>query len=98
MLGFGRGEGVLDLSSSKLSAYLHILNYNLLNENAKQRIINAFQPLIIRDVKPLTEELESADRIEFDQVVLDAFGISSEKENIIKSLMEIYNIRKAVRR
>lgn len=98
MLGFGRGEGVLDLSSSKLSAYLHILNYNLLNENAKQRIINAFQPLIHRGVKPLTEELQSADRIEFDQVVLDAFGISSEKENIIKSLLEIYNIRKAVRR
>lgn len=98
MLGFGRGEGVLDLNSSKLSTYLHILNYNLLDKNAKQRIINAFQPLIQRNIKPLTEELESTDRIEFDQIVLDAFGISSEKENIIKSLLEIYNIRKAVRR
>ncbi len=37
MLGFGRGEGVLDLSASKLQESLKMLNYNLLTKNPKRK-------------------------------------------------------------
>ena len=37
MLGFGRGEGVLDLSASKLQESLKMLNYNLLTKIQKRK-------------------------------------------------------------
>ena len=97
MLGFGRGEGVLDLSASKLQDSLKILNYNLLNQTQKESIIESFKPLLHRNVKPLLHELESEDRILFDKTVLNAFNISNEETNIKASLLNLYHIRKSVR-
>ena len=97
MLGFGRGEGVLDLSASKLQESLKILNYNLLSQTQKEAILESFKPLLHRNVKPLLQELESEDRILFDQTVLNAFNISNEETNIKASLLNLYNIRKSVR-
>lgn len=97
MLGFGRGEGVLDLSASKLQDSLKILNYNLLNQTQKESIIESFKPLLRRNVKPLLQEIESEDRILFDRTVLNAFNISNQETNIKTSLLNLYNIRKSVR-
>lgn len=94
-LGFGRGEGVLDLSAAKLKKSLWILNPNLLNTTQKESIINSFQPLLNRNIKPLIEELSSQDRENFDDTVLEAFGILQFKENIKTSLLNLYNIRKS---
>lgn len=97
MLGFGRGEGVLDLSASKLQESLKILNYNLLSQTQKEAILESFKPLLHRNVKPLLHELESEDRILFDKTVLNAFNISNEETNIKASLLNLYHIRKSVR-
>lgn len=96
MLGFGRGEGVLDLSASKLQNSLKILNYNLLNSTQKKDIIKAFRPLLNRKVKPIMQELNSQDRIIFDKAVLKAFNIEEHEVNIKKALLDLYNIRKSI--
>lgn len=96
MLGFGRGEGVLDLSASKLQESLKMLNYNLLTKNQKENIIETFTPLLNRNVKPLLQELQSEDRIIFDKTVLKAFNISEQEFNIRKALLDLYNIRKSI--
>lgn len=97
MLGFGRGEGVLDLNASKLQESLKILDYNLLSQTQKEAIIESFKPLLHRNVKPLLQELDSEDRISFDRTVLNAFNISNQETNIKASLLDLYNIRKSVR-
>lgn len=97
MLGFGRGEGVLDLSASKLQESLKMLDYNLLSQTQKETIIESFKPLLHRNVKPLLQELGSEDRISFDRTVLNAFNISNQETNIKASLLDLYNIRKSVR-
>lgn len=96
MLGFGRGEGVLDLSSSKLQESLKMLNYNLLSQSQKENIIQTFKPLLNRNVKPIEQELNSDDRIIFDKTVLKAFNISEQEFNIKKSLLDLYKIRKSI--
>lgn len=96
MLGFGRGEGVLDLSASKLQESLKMLNYNLLSQRQKENIIETFKPLLNRNVKPMEQELNSDDRIIFDKTVLEAFNISEQEFNIKKSLLDLYNIRKSI--
>lgn len=96
MLGFGRGEGVLDLSASKLQESLKMLNYNLLTKIQKENIIETFKPLLNRNVKPLLQELQSEDRIIFDKTVLKAFNISEQEVNIRKALLDLYNIRKSI--
>ena len=96
MLVFGRGEGVLDLSASKLQESLKILNYNLLNQSQKENIIEAFKSLLNRDVKPLEQELNSDDRIILDKTVLKAFNISEQEFNIKRSLLDLYKIRKSI--
>lgn len=96
MLGFGRGEGVLDLNASKLQDSLKMLNYNLLNKTQKENIIKMFSPLLSRNVKPILQELQSEDRIIFDKTVLKAFNISEQEANIRKSLLDLYHIRKSI--
>ena len=97
MLGFGRGEGVLELSASKLQESLKMLDYNLLSQTQKEAIIESFKHLLHRNVKPLLQELGSEDRISFDRTVLNAFNISNQETNIKASLLDLYNIRKSVR-
>lgn len=96
MLGFGRGEGVLDLSASRLHESLKMLNYHLLTQTQKENILNAFAPLLNRNVKPVQQELRSEDRMIFDQIVLNAFNISEQETNIRNSLLDLYNIRKSI--
>jgi hypothetical protein len=95
-LSFGRGDGVADLSSDRLKECFKVLNPNFLNEIQKQNIIEAFQPLLDRDIKPLFEELECEDRVHFDNVVLSEFGIQNYYNDIKKALLDLYQIRKSV--
>ena len=97
-LSFGRGDGVADLSSDRLKECFKVLNPNFLNEIQKQNIIEAFQPLLDRDIKPLFEELECEDRVHFDNVVLSEFGIQNYYNDIKKALLDLYQIRKSVLR
>lgn len=95
--GFGRGLGALDLRATKFERDFKLLNSQLLSDENKQAIINAFQPIAQRNRLPLEQELEQADRIIFENVLLDAFGISNHYEAIKASLLQLYKIRFAVK-
>ena len=92
-LGFGRGLGALDLSATKLRKEMLILNPSLLSENEKEIIKNKFKPIVARKIKPIREEIVSKDRIEFDKVVLELFGFKGLRDDIVESLMKLFNIR-----
>ncbi|MFW6009344.1 MAG: SAM-dependent DNA methyltransferase, partial [archaeon] len=95
-LGFGRGLGALDLNTTKIKKNLFMLNPNLLNEKQKGEITKKFSLLVERDVLPLNKELQSKDRIDFDNAVLEAYGIKKYKKDIKNSLLQLYSIRKSV--
>lgn len=95
-LGFGRGEGALDLNSTKLQEGMRILNPDLINEADALNIKKAFSEVKTRNILPLEQELLSADRQHFDKITLTAFGLSHIHEDIEKSLLELYRMRVCV--
>lgn len=95
-IGFGRGLGALDLNKNRMEACLHILDPTVINCDARDRILTAFQPLIGREILEVADELESEDRIAFDDAILDAFGIAVARETIYDSLRMLTEIRQAV--
>lgn len=95
--GFGRGLGALDLRATKFERDFKLLNFQLLSDEQKQSIINAFQPISNRNRLPLEQEIEQADRVNFERVLLEAFGIDEHFEAIKSSLLHLYRIRFAVK-
>ena len=85
MRGTSRNLGALDLNANYFKA-LKVLDPNKLTAEAKQKIKTAFQPLKSRKIGTIFSELVSADRLNFDKVVLTAFGIDNK---IIPSLYQI---------
>lgn len=85
MRGTSRNLGALDLNANYFKT-LRVLNPDLLNEEKIENIKNAFQPLKARDIQNISEELQREDRINFDRVVLQSFGID---ENILPALYQI---------
>ncbi|MBA4122292.1 MAG: hypothetical protein H0X72_07510 [Acidobacteria bacterium] len=85
MRGTSRNLGALDLNANYFKN-LRVLNPNLLPEESKTEIINAFQLLKERPIQTIAEEIQRADRINFDTVVLRAFGID---ETILPALYQI---------
>jgi hypothetical protein len=95
-LGFGRGQGVLDLNMTKLRENLFMLDPSQLDRDKQKQILSAFRPLLERPVETVPEELARDDRQAFDQTVLDAFGLGSLYQQIREALRELYDIRMAV--
>ncbi len=95
--GFGRGLGALDLRATKFERDFKLLNFELLSNEQRQSIINAFQPIANRNRLPLEQEIEQADRVSFERVLLEAFGIDDHFEAIKSSLLHLYRIRFAVK-
>ena len=95
--GFGRGLGALDLRATKFERDFMILNPNLLTDEQKKQLIIAFEPIKQRDRLPLEEELEMNDRIHFENILMEMYEISEYYEQIKQSLLELFNIRFAVK-
>ena len=95
-LGFGRGLGALDLSSTRMKKNLRMLNPALLTPEQIIEIKNKFVSLRDRDIKSIKEEFRSTDRQEFDNTVLEAFGILHLKDQIVNSFLYLYDMRTAV--
>jgi len=55
----------------------------------------AFAPLLRRDVLPVADELEQADRQHFDETVLEAFGLGLSRNQLYESLQALVGIRQA---
>ncbi len=92
--GFGRGLGVLDLKADNFKMMSMLDSRELDNDN-KIAIKEAFDPLLSksRTVYNIDEELESKDRIAFDKVVLEAYGITHLQDTIYDSLLKLVAIR-----
>lgn len=92
-LGFGRGLGALDLNKDRIDAYMHMLNPGLLEHGQIAEIRDAFEPLLNRDILSVADELEQRDRQNFDETVLDAFGLRVSREQIYDCLRGLVEIR-----
>ena len=95
--GFGRGLGALDLRATKFERDFKLLNFQSLSDVQKQAIKNAFLPISQRNRLPLEQEIEQADRTNFERVLLEIFGIAEHYDAIKASLIHLYKIRFAVK-
>ena len=96
-IGFGRGLGALDLNATKLAAHFHMLNPDGLPVNHRAQILSAFAPLLRRSVLDLENELRAPDRLAFESVVFQAFGIAPLQNPVHASLRQLFHIRQTAR-
>ncbi len=94
--GFGRGEGVLDLSATNLSDYFHMLDPTVLTEEQRNKVVELYQPILARDVEDIADELDRDDRRAFDSEILSAFGITTPLQVIYDALLCLVEIRQTV--
>ena len=95
-IGFGRGLGVLDASSSKLKN-MYIINPACISENDADEIIELFENIKSRDVMDTEDELKDLDREKFDRKVLKSIGCEHLYEQIKQSLLSMQHTRHAVK-
>ncbi|MDF2700758.1 MAG: hypothetical protein K0Q49_2321 [Haloplasmataceae bacterium] len=96
-IGFGRGEGVLDLTTTRFSKMM-VLKPDLLTEDNIIKIKDKFQPLLSRNVLDTELELEREDRKEFDLAILRAYGMDKYYEVIKSSLLNMQKSRLSVKK
>lgn len=94
--GFGRGLGVLDINKDSI-ANCFMLNPNLVSEENRNKIVDAFSVLIRREIKAVSEELYEHDRMAFEHIVLQSFGIDSYFDKIRQSLISLQRARGTAR-
>ena len=92
--GFGRGDGVLDLSKDKLESSF-MLNPDIISAENKKNILKAFSVLKQRKILPIEQELEMPDRIKFDYEVLKAYNICGLYGRIKQSFLEMVSTRRS---
>ncbi|MEI3799681.1 MULTISPECIES: N-6 DNA methylase [unclassified Chitinophaga] len=92
-MGFGRGLGALDLNKDRIEEYMHMLDANRLDNAKASRIKATFLPLTQREILPIADELVQADRIAFDDVIIEAFGLDVSRRAIYESVLFLVKIR-----
>lgn len=96
-MGFGRGDGVLDLTRTKLGNIM-VLDPDLISASDKDEIKRCFSVLCHRAIQDTLEaELEQEDRVRFDLAVLKAFGMENYYGRIKESLLSLHQIRFSVK-
>lgn len=90
--GFGRGQGVLDISKTRFEK-VYMINPNIISENDAEEIIELFQKLKMRNVLNVQDELEMQDREKFDRKVLKSIGCEDLYEKIKKSILSMQHTR-----
>ena len=68
----------------------------MINADARNSIVAAFGPLTARTILEVADELDQDDRIAFDEVVFNAFGITVAREVVYDSLRALTEIRQSV--
>lgn len=92
-LGFGRGQGALDLNATNVKNKLFMLDPSILSKEESEKIIGKFQKLEKREVLNLCDELKQDDRKDFDMTVLSAYKIEHLYDKIYNSLINLYSRR-----
>ncbi|AWI43311.1 hypothetical protein BJG88_00150 [Staphylococcus nepalensis] len=91
-IGFGRGLGALDISKNNIEKS-YMLNPNLLNDEQKKSILNAFKNLDNKISGDTRIDLYHEKREEFDKIILECYGIGHLHSKIRSSLIEMMNAR-----
>ena len=94
---FGKGLGALDLNKNRFEKYMHILDFTTLDKDNRNKIITSFEPLKSRRVMDIFDELESEDRINFDQTIIDVFRIPVSLDKIYEDLVTLVNLRQTAK-
>lgn len=94
--GFGRGLGALDINKESISCCI-MFNPNAISIAQRDEIIKAFQKIKERKIMPLSEELNSTERLEFEKVVFSTYGVEKKLDNLISSLMSMMSTRATAR-
>lgn len=92
-MGFGRGQGALDLSKDRIEDFMHILDPYVLSEYDVDRIKNAFNNLLNRNILDVADELEQDDRKNFDDVIIEVFNLGINRQQLYDSLLTLVEIR-----
>ncbi len=95
-VGFGRGLGVLDINKDSIAS-CSMLNPDKLGSPKKEIIKNAFKKILNKKIETIESELTDPDWISFNKIVLEAYGIESYYDKIVKSLLSLRKIRKTAR-
>jgi hypothetical protein len=86
--GFGRGQGVLDISKTRFQK-IYMINPNIIPKEDADEIIELFQKLKARKILNVQEEFETKDREEFDRKVLRSIGCEHLYEKIKGSILSM---------
>ena len=95
-IGFGRGLGVLDASSSKLKK-MYMINPENISTNDEKEILDLFAEIKARGVMDIEDELNDPVRERFDRKVLAVIGHEDLYESIKRSLLSMQHTRHCVK-
>ena len=94
--GFGRGQGVLDISKTGFQK-IYMINPNLISKEDSEEIIELFSKIKNRDVMDIQDELSNKDRQAFDKKVLQSIGHEELYDCIKESLLSMQHTRHCVK-
>lgn len=94
-IGFGRGLGVLDASSTKLKN-MYMINPKIISEQDAEEILVLFAKINSRNVLPTEDELNDPEREAFDRKVLQSIGHEDLYNSIRKSLLSMQYTRHSI--
>ena len=95
-IGFGRGLGVLDASSTKLKN-MYMINPQNISDTDALEIVELFNKIKNRNVMDTENELKDSDREIFDRKVLRAIGYEELYDAIKGSLLSMQYTRHTVK-
>ena len=95
-VGFGRGLGVLDASSTRLKKMFMIDIKNISAQDAEE-IISLFEKIKNRDVMDIEDELRDTDRSKFDKKVLQSLGVPEVYDNIKEAIISLQDMRHCIK-
>lgn len=95
-LGFGMGLGALDIKKESFD-HAYMLNPHLLTQQNVSDIKNAFEPLKQREIQDTQIELNLPDRMAFDHMVLNIYGLDGIYEDIKNTITSMQESRLSVR-
>ena len=84
--------GALDTRSETFSK-MYMLDPGYLDEKNRNKIVESFAQLKSRPIKDALSELEEPDRREFDNIVLESYGIEKYERAIIAALKGLLHAR-----
>ena len=95
-IGFGRGLGVLDASSTKLKN-MYMINPQIISDTDALEIVELFDKVKNRNVMDTEDELMDKDREIFDRKILSAIGHEELYDLIKSSLLSMQHTRHTIK-